>query len=265
MAVFNPELAARMKMPKELLDEASSLHFALHIGDRYVEAALYDAASSTCRWHVISEEFIGDPVEFIYQRNWHDQLFRKCTVSFDTLVYAIVPTPYFEEKQIAAYLQLQHGVLSNQPQHIELAELDAVCCFESPEWSARLMGFIPNARILPSAAVLARYAAIAATGDGASCVCWVTERQLTMVCLRQRKLHLLASNEVSSEEDVMYHFSNAAMRLGFDLEHLSLDLLIGRGMTELTELLSKYVRQVNTLEAADEIGSYMPQIHVLCA
>ena len=46
MAVFNPELAARMKMPKDLLDEASGLHLAMHLGELSVEAALFDAASS---------------------------------------------------------------------------------------------------------------------------------------------------------------------------------------------------------------------------
>lgn len=265
MAVFNPELAAKMKMPKELLDEASSLHFVLHIGDRFVEAALFEAASSKCRWHVISEEFLGDPVEFIYQRNWHDQLFRKCTVSFDTTHYAIVPTAYFDEKQIAAYLQLQHGLVVASPQFTEMSELDAMCCYESPDWFSRLMGFIPNARIIPTSALLARYAAVSAPIDDSFCACWVTDRQVTMACLRGRKLQLLASNEVSSEEDVMYHVANAAMRLGFELEQVIFELIVGKGMTELMPLLSKYVSRVKHAESTDGFGSYMPQIHVLCA
>ncbi len=265
MAVFNPELAAKMKMPKELLDEASSLHFALHIGDRFVEASLFEAATSKCRWHVVSDEFLGDPVEFIYQRNWHDQLFRKCTVSFDTAHYAIVPNAYFDEKQMGAYLQLQHGLAVTNAHYTEIPELDAMCCYESPDWLSRLMGFIPNARVIPTSALLARYAAVSATIDESTCVCWVTDRQVTMACLRRRKLQLLASNEVSSEEDVMYHVANAAMRLGFDLEQGAFELIIGKGMSELLPLMSNYVSQVKHAESPEGIGSYMPQIHVLCA
>jgi hypothetical protein len=265
MAVFNPELAAKMKMPKELLDEASSLHFVVHIGDCFVEASLFEASSSKCRWHVMSDEFLGDPVEFIYQRNWHDQLFRKCTVSFDTTLYAAVPAAYFDETQTAAYLKLQHGLSVTSPHAIEMPELDAVCCYDSPDWFSRLMSFIPNARIFPAASLLARYAAFSSPSDGTACVCWVTDKQLTMACLRQRKLQLLASNEVNSEEDVVYHVANAAMRLGFELEQVVFDLIVGRSMTELMPLLSKYIREVKLAESTDGIGSFMPQIHVLCA
>jgi len=252
-------------MPKELLDEASSMHLVLHISDRFVEAALFEAASSQCRWHVISDEFLGDPVEFIYQRNWHDHLFRKCTVSFDAALYSIVPAAYFDEKQITSYLQLQHQVSVSHAQFTEITELDAVCCYETPDWMPRLVGFIPNARVIPAAALVARYAAISAPAEGSSIACWVTDRQLTMACLRQRKLKLLATNEVSAEEDAMYHIANAAMRLGFELEQLQFDLIVGNGMRELASLLSKYVRRMNDHSSSDAIGSYFPQLHVLCA
>jgi hypothetical protein len=265
MAVFNPELAAKMKMPKELLDEASSLHFVLHIGDGFVEAALFEASSGRCRWHIISNEFLGDPVEFVYQRNWHDHIFRKCTVSFDTEHYAVVPSAYFDEKQITAYLQLQHNLPVRNALFSEMTDLDAICCFDAPDWMPRLMSFIPNARIIPAAALLARYAAISANAEGFSIACWATNRQISMACLRQRKLQLLATHEVSAEEDAMYHIANASMRLGFELEQVQFELLVGQGMSELKPLLSKYVRQINENTSSDNQGSFMPQLHVLCA
>ena len=113
MIAFDPELAARMKMPKELLDRAPELHLALHTGQNHVHAALYDFASSTCFWNVQSEVPAHLSVyKFIYQRNWIEGVFRRCTVTFDSDAYALVPLSLFDAESCADYLQMQHG-LSN--------------------------------------------------------------------------------------------------------------------------------------------------------
>lgn len=266
MAVFNPELAARMKMPKELLDQASGLHFVMHFSERFVEAALFEASGTRCLWHVNTELPIGNAVDFVYQRNWHEQVFRKCTVSFDTLIYTAVPLAYYDSEQNSSYLKLQHGSLNASTSSIELAELDAVVCFEIPAWQGRLMSFIPNARIMPVAALLARYMRSIAPRQGQAIGLWVNENNMTLCCLNDRNLTLLMSNAVTAEEDVLYHLSNAAMRLELDLEHTNLELIHGNGFRALKSTLDKYIRKVNT-PAVDKIvneGSFMPQMHILC-
>lgn len=268
MAVFNPELAARMKMPKDLLDEASGLHLAMHLGDQTVEAALFEAATSQCRWHVVAElpEAL-DPAHFVYQRNWYEQVFRKCSVSFDCERYALIPLAYFDSAMCAEYIRLQHGAVAEQAAYIELSELDAVLCYEYPAWHTKLSSMIPNARLFPSSALLLRYARMHAPRGGSAFYAWVNRRSLTIACMKDKAPVLLASNPISNEEDVLYHLSNAAMQLQVDLEHVHLEMIVSAPGFELQQLLSKYVVNVQTLPSTSlcEEGSFIAQLHSICA
>jgi len=268
MAVFNPELAARMKMPKDLLDEASGLHLAMHLGDASVEAALFDAATSQCRWHVVSELPQGiDPSQFVYQRNWCEQVFRKCTVSFECERYALIPLGYFDVAMCAEYIQLQHGSSVEQATYIELSELDAVICFEYPSWHTKLSAMIPNARFFPSASLLLRYARMHAPRNGSAFYAWVAARSLTMACMKDKAPVLIATNAISSEEDVLYHLSNAAMQLHVDLEHVRLEIIDSASGFLVEQLLAKYIADVKTLPSTPlcEDGSFTAQLHAVCA
>ncbi len=267
MVVFDPELAARMKMPKELLDRAPELHLAIHIGRQHVHAALYDFSASTCFWHVQSEVPAGLSVyKFIYQRNWIEGVFRRCTVTFESDCYALVPLSLFDSESCADYLQMQHGVADLPTAFFELPEAEAVVVYEIPEWQQDLMRSFPNARVLPLSALLTRLAVAKVQQSQAGLFLAFSSDYVTIAALKGKSLVLLATNEARTPEDALYHLSNAAMRLQIDLENCLLELLEITAGNELSELLSRYVREVKSLSANPSIdGPVITQIHYLCA
>jgi hypothetical protein len=267
MAVFDPELAARMKMPKELLERAPELHLAIHAGLREVHAALFDFNQSTCLWHVYSELPPGiSPYAFIYGRNWIEGVFRKCTITFDCDTYALVPQSIFDPAAGADYLSLQHGVESTSTGFVELPEAEAVICFEWPDWYANLMRVIPNARVQPQSALLVRLAlAKAQTGESSFLVATSSD-YVTIAGVKNKVLMLLASHEARTPEDILYHLSNAALRLQIDMEHCRIQLLEAVENGEVLELLKRYVKEIRRVEAPASIESpAITQLHYLCA
>lgn len=267
MVVFDPELAARMKMPKELLDKASELHLAMHIGRETVYAALYDFSSSSCLWNVQSDVPPGISVfKFIYQRNWIEAVFRRCSVTFDTDCYALVPTSLFDPLSCGDYMEMQHGVTTSQTGFIELPEADAVICFELPEWNADLLKHFPNARILPLSALLTRVAAARNQMADSDFLVAFSSASVTIAAVKNKALVLLSTHEARTEEDVLYHLSNAAMRLEIDLDNCSLQLLDMSGHEDLFHLLQRYSKEVKMLAAhATSEGCSATQLHYLCA
>lgn len=267
MIAFDPELAARMKMPKELLDRAPELHLALHIGEHHVHAALYDFAASTCFWNVQSEvpEHLS-VYTFIYQRNWIEGVFRRCTVTFDSDAYALVPLSLFDAESNADYLQMQHGLSGMPSAFFELPEAEAVVVYEIPEWQQDLMRSFPNARVLPLSALLTKLAVAKVQQSGEEFLLAYSSGTVTIAAVKGKNLLLLATHEARTPEDVLYHLSNAAMRLQIDLENCSLELLEITAGNELAELLARYVHEVKLLTANSSMeGPAITQIHYLCA
>jgi len=268
MAVFNPELAARMKMPKELLDEASGLHLAMHLGEQSVEAALFDAATFQCRWHVFSEITDAlDPAQYVYQRNWNEQVFRKCSLSFDCDRYALIPHTYFDANHCEEYIRLQHGSSASHVGNLELSEIDAVLCFELPAWQSYISTMIPNARLFPAAALLLRYARMHSPREGSAFYAWVTRQSLTLACMKDKLPSIISTNGITNEEDVLYHLSNTAMQLHVDLEKVPLEMLISAPGFGLNDLLEKYMLNLKTLPSSSlcSDGSFIAQLHATCA
>lgn len=267
MAVFDPELAARMKMPKELLEKASELHLAIHAGAQQVYAALFDYNQSKAVWHVYADMPAGmSPYAFIYARNWVEGVFRKCTITFDCDNYALVPQSMFDSGSCADYLSMQNGVETSSVGFIEMPEVEASLCFEWPEWHAALMKAIPNARLVPLSALLVRMASSRAQQGEMRCVVAFTSGFVTIAGLKNKSLLLLATHEARTPEDVLYHVSNAAMRLQLDMENCRIDLLDTTSVDETRALLSRYLRDAQPLAISD--GMHAPaitQLHYLCA
>jgi hypothetical protein len=267
MVVFDPELAARMKMPKELLERAEELHFAMHIGTRHVYAALYENASFTCLWSVSAEVPAGISVfKFIYQRNWIEAVFRRCSVTFDTDCYALIPSSLFDPQACADYLHMQHGVMSQQTGYVDLPEVEAALCFELPEWNTELLKYFPNARIVPLSALIIR-AAIGGKQTGPSDFVLVhSSSSVTIAAIKNRSLVLLSTHEARAEEDVLYHLSNAAMRLQIDLDNCSLQLLNMSETPDLLTLLQRYTKHASKLDIhSNSDHGASTQLHYLCA
>jgi hypothetical protein len=267
MVVFDPELAARMKMPKEMLEKAPELHFTMHISKQHIHAALYDFSIASCLWNVHSEIPVGlSPFKFIYQRNWIEGVFRRCSVTFDSDTYALVPTPLFDENSCNDYLHMQHGLQQTQTAFIELTEVDAVICYELPEWYAELIRCFPNARILPLSALLARTAVAKMNQAKAEMVVAFSSSSVTIAAVKSKALVLLTTHEARTHEDVLYQISNAAMRLQIDLDDCSIELLDATDSTELLLLLKQYVKEAKSFAfPVSTNGSAITQLHYLCA
>ena len=100
MSSFSPEIAAHALMPKDLLSQASSMHFAMHLSPTYVEAALAEAAGGEFHWARSFRIDAGhqtekDMVTFVNDRNWNERVFRKCTISYDVLKFWLVQAALF--------------------------------------------------------------------------------------------------------------------------------------------------------------------------
>lgn len=267
MVVFDPELAARMKMPKELLDRAQELHLTMHVGRQHVYAALYDFSSSTCFWSVYTEVPAGLSVyKFIYQRNWLEGVFRRCTVTFDTDCYALVPASLFEPNSSSEYISMQHGINGIHTAFTDIPEAESVVCFEIPEWQSDLMRFFPNARVIPACALLLRIAASRRNHALPSFFVLFSSNTISIAAFRDKEIALLSTHEARTSEDSLYHLTNAAMRLQIDPENCHVELLDTSENSELTELFKKYFTHVHDLVIHSEMNApVVTQIHYLCA
>jgi len=267
MAVFDPELAARMKMPKELLDISSELHFAVHIGRSHIYAALYNFSESKCFWKADSEIPVGMSVyKFIYQRNWIEGIYRKCTITFDSDTTALVPQSLFRTEAAADYLEMQHGVQQVQAGFVEIPEAEAVICFEQPEWQNEVIRHFPNARVIPLVALLTRLAAVRLHESNPVFLLAVSSGSVSIITVRNKAIVLMASHEAKTPEDVLYHVSNAAMRLQIDLENCRLELMEASMDDSLRQLLKRYAGEVVPFkEVLTATSSAITQLHYLCA
>jgi hypothetical protein len=267
MSVFDPELAARMKMPKELLERAVDMHFAMHIGDGYIHASLFDFADATCLWDVQSALPAGMVVEkFVYQRNWLEGIYRRCTITFDCDQYALVPRSLFEENAVSDYLKLQHGSEVQTTDYLDLPEAEVVLCYVLPPWASEIVRYFPNAKLMPLSALITK-SAVAKFHQQQQCViAAVTPHHVTMACTRNKMLLLLSTQDAKTSEDVLYHLSNAAMRLELDLENCEVDVVAENRGEETASLLRRYVKNIKLVHRLEHSTcSAFTQLHYLCA
>lgn len=267
MTVFDPELSARMKMPKELLERAPEFHLAIHVSTTEIHAALFDFHAAKCLWNVYSEIPAGiSPYKFIYQRNWIEGVFRKCTITFESDNYALIPQSLFDPAACADYLQMQHGTNTVSTGYTELPEAEAVICFEWPDWYAEVMRIIPNARVIPQAALIARLATSQAQLGEAGFMVSVSPGNSTLAGFKNKAVALLVTQEARTAEDILYHLSNAALRLQIDLENCRVYIMETKPGTDNQALLRRYVKEVSSVTSPAGMQSpAITQLHFLCA
>jgi hypothetical protein len=76
----------------------------------------------------------------------------------------------------------------------------------------------------------------------------------------------MATHEAKTPEDVLYHVSNAAMRLQIDLENCRVELMEASADDSLSQLLKRYAGEVSQLkEVIASTDSAITQLHYLCA
>lgn len=259
-------------MPRDLLGQASALHFSLHIANDFVEAALSEAAGGDFHWSGIfsldnDRIHADEAMNFVNERNWSDRVFRKCSVTFDSKECCLVPKAFFTPEKASQLLAFQNNTTPVQTDFIDIPELDAVVVFSLPDWSAALTKKFPNARLYPLSALALRHSvSLAAEGDHVLGL-YVTASSLILTVFKSRKVQLMNVFPVENDEDVLYHASNAAMRLNIDFENAALMVATFSRSENLLNLLRHYNRNPKHLfvnESSDQI-SYISYLHSLCA
>jgi hypothetical protein len=269
MSAYSPEIAASAIMPKDLISQASSLHFAMHMGKQCVEVALSEAAGGDFHWakrfEFTENSFSG--LNFIRERNWNERVFRKCTISFDSTKFCLVPSAFFDVDQSKNLLEFHSGAVEGEIAHLELKELDAVMIFERPDWTNDLSRIYPNARFFPLAYLLLKHARMVASRDQNCMMISVDKSMMVMIALRAGKLELCNGFSIQNDEDALYHASNSAMRLNFDFENVLIQLYSASLENSFHNLLKHYnknfVEQFKDNTQND--ASFISNLHVLCA
>ncbi len=272
MSVFNPEIAARALMPKELLAEASSLHLCLHLGVADVMVAVVEASGHTVRWwqsfqpEVLHHTY-RDAATFIAPRNWSERIFRKCTLSFDTAGFALVPTAFLQPGHEAQILHFQTGISAEQPASLPLPEMDAALLFEQDSHVRSLIKQLPNVRIFPTAYLWVKYALLSAEKDDTHFHIAHLGKEMLLTIVKNKKLMLLNRFEAQSAEDLLYYASHAALRLNMDFEKVDLRLYTWPLQEETAALLGNYNTRLTRAFMAEETSASMPfpiHLHMLC-
>ncbi len=273
MSVFNPETAARALMPKELLNEASSLHLCLHLSEGKMQVALAEASGRDFLW---AEDFFfesirhtyADAVDFTVGRNWSEKVFRKCTLTYDTALFTLVPNAFFDIHKQNELLAFNTGKNASNPTHLHLSEPDAIMVFEQDANVRSLIKQFPNARIFPTAYLFVKHALLMAERDETTFHIARVGSSMLLAVVKNKKLLLLNHFGVENEEDVLYHASNTAIRLNVDFENIRIALYEMPQAETLVALLKSYNSQVK-LAFGDEgkkvRASFPAHLHVLCA
>jgi hypothetical protein len=273
MSAFNPEIAARAIMPRDLLLEASSKHLCIHLSYGNIQVAVAEAAGRDIQW---AEEFTTDAlaphfkdvVDFCAGRNWSEKIFRKCTLTYDTPLFALVPAAFYDFKKQAELLEFHTGQESHAAAALHLPEMDAYLVYEQEPHVRTLIKQFPNVRIFPTAYLLIKHALLSAEKNEAELHLVHLRQAVLLAVIKDRKLMLINQFDASNDEDALYHASNAAMRLGIDFENAHLHLYQFPNNETLEPLLKVYNAHLEHA-FADYKGkinaSFPAHLHILCA
>jgi hypothetical protein len=161
---------------------------------------------------------------------------------------------------------MQHGKPAISIGYTELPEAEAVLCFEWPEWYSEVMRLIPNARILPQPVLLVRLVQSYTQSGDAGFLVAVSSGNATIAGFKNRALALLVTQPARTSEDILYHLSNAALRLQIDPENCRVFLLEAITDNENQSLLGRYVKMVSSISSPAGIEApAVTQLHYLCA
>lgn len=271
MRSFNPEIAAQAMIPKELLDQSSSLHFSLHLRKNGFEASISEAAGGELHWssHVREEsEASGNYTEHLNFRNWHEKIFRRCTVSYDTEIFTLIPSGFFESEKASEILSFSSGKICRRTNYIELPEWEAVLVWEEPEDVVDVLKYFPNARMLPTAFLILKYCSIVLDRKEDTIAIMRSGSLLNLFVFKQGQPIMLNAHQTNGDEDVLYYASHAAMTLGIDFENCQLHIYDQDQDITLLNLLGHYNRNLTSIfsENTSSIRTgIISQLHILCA
>lgn len=271
MSAFSPETAAQALIPKELLGQASSLHFSLHLAADGTEAALSEAAGGELHWshrYHIEAGSQTDLTTTLRDRNWNEKIFRRCTVSYDAEVFTLVPSGFFSADKAASLLSFSTSKTCTRVNYAEMPEWDAVLIWEEPAEVGAIPALFPNARLLPSAFLVMKHCNTVIDRNSNTIAMMRSGHLVNLFVFRQGLPVMLNAHHVHDDEDILYYASHAAMTLGIDFENCQLHLYDRQDDVSLLNLLKHYNRHVNIMfheERTDVATGFISHLHVLCA
>lgn len=271
MGTFNPEIAAQAMIPKDLLGQASSLHFSLHLASDSSEAALSEAAGGELHWaHRLprEESSSGALTSSLADRNWNEKIFRRCTVSYDAELFTLVPSGFFSAEKASELLSFSSGKSCRRVNHMALPEWDAVMIWEEPMDMATIPDVFPNARLMPSAYLVMKHCSTVIDRNTNTIALLRSGSLVNLFVFKQGMPVLVNAHQIHDDEDILYYASNAAMTLGIDFENCDI-LIYDRSIdVSLVNLLKHYNRNIKTMfsDSEGEVkAGFISHLHVLCA
>jgi hypothetical protein len=255
MSAFNPEIAVKALLPKEILSMSSSLHLGIHLHKYFVQAVVFDPETNEILWngHFDVEDATGDwsrPADFAMLRNWGERVYRKVTISFDQSDFTLVPQGFLEKGKEGELLRFATNKQADAAETEVFSDLGVALIYDLPSEIAALSKRFPNARFYPSTGLFIRECARIAKSNSKFFV-MVQDGFMLVSAFHQGIMKLTNHYGVQGNDDVLYHIANAAMRLNIHLESSEV-LLMGFGITsELEQLLKSYIQKVDVWTSAN--------------
>ena len=138
MSFFNPEIAAKALLPKDVAASAATLHLAIHINPALVQVAVVDRDSNSEIW-VEKFDILNDSnsdliqaIDFVKHCNWGDKVFRKTTISFDNADFVLVPQGFLVPGKEKELLEFSTRRESDCPETYMIPEIGAGIVYDLP-------------------------------------------------------------------------------------------------------------------------------------
>ncbi|MFN6380201.1 MAG: DUF3822 family protein [Flavobacteriales bacterium] len=279
MSVFNPDIAAKAMMPKELLAMASSLHLAIHIHDEMVQVLVYDFDAGEVLWVEFFEaedQAQGDlqkSVDFVILKNWGEKVFRKVSVTFDYPDFTLTPQGFLIEGKEQELLAFATGRNPDCTEVQELSDLQVAIIYDLPLALQALASRFPNVKYYSSVSFFLQEASRRSAVSNDFHIL-VQKGFMLVAAFHDGEMKLTNHYGIQSNDDVLYHIANASMRLGIHMSAAQITLYGASATAELQALLSDYIHEVRFWERPADLKSahtlsdhqlYAALIHCLCA
>lgn len=248
MSAFNPDIAVKALMPKEIMGMSSSLHLGIHLHKYFVQVAVQDSESKEVLWsgHFDIEDATGDwsrAADFATVRNWGERVFRKVTISFDQSDFTLIPQGFLHEGKEGELLFFATNKKPDEVQVEVFNDLGMALIYDLPAEVSGLSNRFPNARFFTSVGLFIRECARTAKEKSKFFVL-VQDGFMLVSAFHEGVMKLTNHFGIQGNDDVLYHIANAAMRLNIHLESSEV-VLMGHGASmELNDLLKNYIGSV---------------------
>lgn len=268
MNSFNPEIAAKALLPKDVAASAATLHLAIHINPALVEVAVVDRDTNKELWlekfDILndSDADLSQAIDFVRHCNWGDKVFRKTTISFDNTDFVLVPQGFLVPGKERELLEFSTRREADCPETYMIPEIGAGIVYDLPLTIQSLAARFPNVRFYPSSGLCLRHAV--SVSQELSCFhVLVQHGYMLVIAFHDGQVKLTNHYGIQGNDDVLYHVANAAMRLGIHLESSDLTLYGASVTGELKEMLEVYVGKVDFWNKGDH-HLFSVLIHSLC-